>query len=84
MTIPKGSFSEILGEAGDKGEFVFRGLVAGVALRAQIVSIGGNSYRIQAQGRGANLTGNAPPLPVALTIGDDGGTTLANIGREDD
>ena len=71
ITLPSGSFVV-------KGDYVdFQGTVSGVALQAQIVSLGRNRFQFKAGGTGANLTGAIHPVAVALLIGDDGGVTAA-------
>jgi hypothetical protein len=37
--------------------------------------VAGNSYTLQAEGSGANLSGISNPVTVTLTIGDDTGST---------
>jgi len=46
-----------------------------VALEALIASSDGKSFTLQAEGKGADLTGTVNPVAVGLTIGDDSGTT---------
>jgi YVTN family beta-propeller protein len=70
VTFPAGSF-----KAGPKGTFTFEGTISGVALQIRIAPLGGNSYSIQAEGSGANLTGITNPVTVGLTIGRNAGTT---------
>src|SRR5260370_39266491 len=70
VTIPDGSFKR-----NKKGAYVFAGIINGVSLQFRIVPVGGNSYTLQAEGSGANLTGISNPVTVTLTIGDDSGST---------
>ena len=70
VTIPAGSFTK-----NNKGSYVFAGTVGGVAVEFRINPVGGNSYTLQAEGSGANLTGISNPVTVTLTIGDDAGST---------
>ena len=67
--IPPGSFA-----VNPIGHFVFHGVINGVRLIVAIV--GGNHFRINAVGQGANLTGTVNPLTVGLTIGNDCGTAV--------
>ena len=67
--IPAGRFRQ-----NAKGRFMFEGTINGVALQANIVSLGGNQFTFYAEGTGANLTGSVNPVPVGLTIGDDDGS----------
>ena len=68
--IPAGSLTQ---EGG--GQFKFEGVIAGVTLEVEIEDWGGGSFEFKAEGEGANLTGTMNPVTVALTIGDDVGTT---------
>src|SRR5207302_8570766 len=58
--IPPGSFA-----VNPIGHFVFHSVISGVRLIVAIV--GGNHFRINAVGQGANLTGTVHPLTVGLT-----------------
>jgi hypothetical protein len=68
VTIPAGSFTN------KQGAYVFQGVINGVSLQFTINPVGGNSYTLQAEGSGANLTGISNPVTVTLTIGDDAGS----------
>jgi hypothetical protein len=74
MTIPTGSFRQ------DKqGKFVFAGTVAGVALEANLMPLGGNTYAFKFKGAGADLKtyrldNNPKPVRVLLDIGNNGGS----------
>ena len=70
VTIPSGSFKRARG-----GSYQFEGTVDGAALEIHIVPASTNRYAFAAEASGANLTGAVSPVSVALTIGDDAGTT---------
>jgi hypothetical protein len=70
VTLPAGSFT-----LNSKGPYVFQGVINGVSLQLKITPVGGNTYTLQAQGSGANLTGISNPVTVRLTIGNDAGST---------
>jgi hypothetical protein len=57
------------------GIFVFQGVINGVDLNVQIVPLGNKIFAFSAENKGVNLTGLANPVTVALTIGDNSGTT---------
>ena len=46
--------------------------------RTLIKPLGGNQFLVQVAEYGANLSGIMNPVTVALTIGDDTGTTSVN------
>jgi len=69
-TIPAGSF-----RPNGFGGFVFRGSNGLAQLVATIQPLRGGQFGFAAAGSRAELTGAANPLGVALTIGDDVGTT---------
>jgi 6-phosphogluconolactonase (cycloisomerase 2 family) len=69
-TIPTGSFKQI-----PHGRFSFQGVIKGVSLEVQIVSLGNNVFTFKAEGTGEDLTGLSNPVTVVLTIGDDTGRT---------
>jgi hypothetical protein len=73
-TIPAGSFKRK-----KNGSFQFEGTINGVNLNVKIEPLGDNSFRIRAQGQGVDLAGLANPVTVALTIGNDGGTTTVTL-----
>jgi hypothetical protein len=70
-TMPAGSFRKA-----STGAFQFGGIINGVQLEVVILPLGGNQFSFDAQGQRADLTGSAHPLPVVLSIGDDGGATM--------
>jgi hypothetical protein len=72
LGIPGGSF-----RSDASRRFSYEGVVTGIPLEFQIVSLGGNNYRFSAEGRGVDLTGLATPLTIALTIGGNSGSALA-------
>jgi hypothetical protein len=73
-TIPAGSFKRK-----GNGNFQFEGTIDGVTLDVKIEPLGDKSFRIIAKGEGVDLTGLANPVTVALTIGNDGGTTTVTV-----
>ena len=73
VTVPAGSF-----KTGPKGTFTFEGTINGVALQIRIVPLGGNSYSVQVDGSGVDLTGLTNPVTVTLTVGNNTGTTPVN------
>lgn len=77
VTVPAGSF-----RAGAKGTFTFVGTINGVALQIRIAPLGGNSYSIQVDASGVNLTGLTNPVTVTLTIGNNTGTTSVTADFE--
>ena len=76
VTIPSGSFKSARG-----GSYKFEGTIGGVALEIYIAPAGTNRYTFAAEASGANLIGTVNPVSVALTIGDDAGTTTVTAGR---
>ena len=70
VTVPAGSF-----KAGPKRTFTFAGTIGGVALQIRITLLRGQSYSIQVDASGVNLTGLTNPVMVSLTIGNNTGTT---------
>jgi len=77
ITLPAGSFAQ-----DRNGRFKFHGVINGVTLEAEIARLSRNTFKFTAEGRGANLTGTASPLTVAITIGDDGGSTTVSAEFE--
>jgi hypothetical protein len=73
VTIPSGSFKSARG-----GSYKFEGTIGGVALEIYIAPAGTNRYTFAAEASGANLNGTVNPVSVALTIGDDAGTTTVS------
>jgi hypothetical protein len=69
-SIPAGSF-----KPNGSGGFVFRGFIGTTGLGVLIQPRQDGSFGFGAAGAHANLTGTANPVPVTLTIGDDGGST---------
>jgi uncharacterized repeat protein (TIGR03803 family) len=69
-TIPAGSF-----RASAFGPITFTGTIGGVRLSASIRRIGPDRYTFDATATGANLRGTRNPVPVALAIGNDRGST---------
>jgi len=50
----------------------------GLELKARIVDLGGGSFELRAEGKGADLAGVANPLRVTLNVGNDGGSATVN------
>ena len=69
-TIPAGSFRRLRG-----GTFTFEGIVGATRLGVVITPLRGGRFGFAALGAGADLSGIANPVPFALTIGDDTGST---------
>jgi hypothetical protein len=55
---------------------VFDEVIGGVALKVEISPLGANTFKFEATGEGADLTGTEIPVTVKLAIGDDGGSTI--------
>jgi hypothetical protein len=70
-TTPADSFKAGLGQT-----YAYNGILNGVKLDVAILNIGGGRYLLAAQGIGANLTGTVNPVTVALTIGNNNGSTM--------
>jgi hypothetical protein len=68
-TIPPLSFIK------NKQGFTFDGVVDGTSIKATIMPQK-NGYMLDATVVGTNFDGSEFPLPLGLTVGDDGGTTL--------
>jgi hypothetical protein len=68
-TIPAGSFAGT-----GFGPFTFGGVVDGVNLQVRIEPTGTKRYNLKAEARHPNLIGTVNPVPVTLTIGNNGGT----------
>jgi hypothetical protein len=77
VTIPAGSFKQ-----DPNGRFEFKGVISGVRLEVQIVSIGNNIYTLKAEGQGVDLDCLANPVTVGLTIGIDSGSTAVRAEFE--
>ena len=73
MKIPAGSFQQ-QGE----GDFIFEGAIGGIALQAEISSLGGGGYSFQLEGAGASNLPTSNPVTVKLTIGNNTGSISVN------
>lgn len=74
LTIPAASFTEL--KRGKKaGSFVYSGTLNGVALQVLLSPLGGEQYQIRVDASGGDLTNLLNPVTVALTIGDNTGST---------
>jgi len=85
MTIPPKSFKQ----DGKSGNYSFEGTTAeGIKVEVNIKSLGSGSYRIQVEGKNANLNGVHNPVTIQVMIGDDNGSVTMNAkihsGDDDD
>src|SRR5262249_34823684 len=71
LTFPAGSFRSL-----PNGRYAFAGVIDGVSLSAQLQPISSKSFALKVSALGVNLTGLTNPVAVAVTIGDDSGTTI--------
>ena len=71
LSIPAGSF-----QTARRGGWRFSGDAGGAVVTIRIAPLGGNAYRLSAEGN-ADVSGIQPPVTVSLTIGNDGGSTTA-------
>ncbi len=69
-TIPAGEF-----HMRNRGLFVYEGTINGAALQIRILQTRTNSYQVQLEASGMDLTSFTNPVPVTLTIGSNTGTT---------
>jgi hypothetical protein len=69
-SIPAGSF-----KPNGHGGYVFQGYIGTTGLGVVIQPLRDGSFGFGAAGAHANLSGTANPVPITLTIGDDGGST---------
>jgi len=73
VTIPAGSF-----HLTNKGTWVYKGTINGVALQARILQTGTNTYQVQVDASGVDLTSLTNPVTVTLALGTNTGTTQVN------
>lgn len=73
VTIPAGYFTQQ-----EQMAYVFEGVINNVSLQLRIDPVGGGSYTLRAEGRGATLTGISNPARVTLTIGNNTGSAQIN------
>ena len=78
-TIPAGYFKK-----DKKGRFQFEGTINGVDLQAKITRFGHHQFKCEVEGEQAELAGIANPVTVALTIGNDSGSTTVKARFNDD
>jgi sugar lactone lactonase YvrE len=78
MAVPAGSFVKT-----HDGAFAFDGTVGSVHLKMRITP-SKNVFHLTARGQPVDPSALVDPVTVALTIGDDAGTTAAFDQREDD
>lgn len=57
-----------------KGWYVFQGTIAGVALQMRLSQTGSDTYQLQVNASGVDLSSLSDPITVTLTIGNNGGT----------
>jgi beta-propeller repeat-containing protein len=76
-TIPAGSF-----KLRRHGRFTFEGIIQGVSLEAQLVTLGANRFIFKAEASSVDLTSLSNPVTVALTIGDDVGSSAVTAQCE--
>jgi hypothetical protein len=69
LTLPAGSFHQT-----SKGTYIFQGTINGVALQLRLVQTGQQTWTIQAEGSGVNLSALQNPVTLTLTIGNNTGT----------
>jgi hypothetical protein len=75
IDIPAGSFQRTR-----RGAFRFEGVIGGAAISVRITPQAGG-YLLAAQGEGLDLSGATRPVTIALTIGNDAGSTTATRPR---
>jgi uncharacterized repeat protein (TIGR03803 family) len=73
VPVPAGSFHQTR-----QGTYVFEGTINGVALQFRLVQTGQQTWTIQAEGSGVDLSALQNPVTVTLTIGNSTGTTQVN------
>ncbi len=71
--IPAGSFQDDA-----QGNFVFRGVINGVALEVVITPLGDDSFGLMAEGAGAHNLPTTNPVTVGLAIGNNTGITTVS------
>lgn len=78
MVIAPGAFTQ-----NKKGVYAFQGNINAASLSLSISPAGSKAYAFMANGTGADLAGLANPVTVALTIGNERGSTQdsARIGE---
>jgi hypothetical protein len=87
-TLPAGSFRTKPAKPGKPGhpakplEFKFEGPIEGVWLEAKITQLAEARFAFKVEGKGLHLGGTRHPVPVALTVGGDGGSTAVSAERD--
>lgn len=76
LTIPPNSFQPTAA-----GAFAFVGVIDGVTLQVTITPLTRATFAFEASGAGVTLSGIVVPVPVELTIGDDGGSTTLPVAE---
>ncbi len=61
-------------DRGRHGKYKFRGVIDGVNLKVVIKPQGDESYKLEARGKGADLSGTENPVLVTLAVGEDKGS----------
>lgn len=91
LTIPAGSFRVSPARSEEehhhkkgkpRAQFEFEGVIDGVSLEAKLTQTGTNTFEFKAEGQNANLSGVGNPVPVGLTIGNDGGSVAVTTETE--
>jgi hypothetical protein len=85
-TLPAGSFrSKTPHPHQDKPlEFKFEGAIEGAWLEMKITALADGRFAFKAEGQRVELGPPTDTIPVALTIGGDGGTAAVTVKRDDD
>ncbi|HSB18472.1 MAG TPA: hypothetical protein VLD85_00530 [Anaeromyxobacteraceae bacterium] len=73
LSIPAGSF-----QSARRGGWRFAGDAGGAVVGVRIAPLGGNAYRLSVEGN-ADVSGIQAPVTVGLTIGNDSGSTAADL-----
>jgi hypothetical protein len=76
LTISPGSFHTT-----STGTFAFVGVIDEVALQVTITPLTRATFAFEASGAGVTLSGIVVPVPVELTIGDDGSSTTLPVAE---
>jgi hypothetical protein len=62
-----------------KSGFVYEGVIGGADIEMSITPLGGNRYAWKAEGSNVLVPGSPSPITIGLSIGNDTGTTAAQI-----
>jgi hypothetical protein len=89
-TLPAGSFRAKPAKPGKTGEptkpleVKFEGAIEGVWLEAKITQLAEARFAFKVEGKGLHLRPTRHPVPVALTVGGDGGSAAVSAERDHD